>query len=749
MSSKPSLWNTLENDPEVAHLIRGPLRLARGVRVFPHKEGIVLAGGPTTELFSGYGARVLLGRLLPLLDGTRTVAEIEAANDVESHQVRETVANLFMSGLLRVGPIEGEYGETEIYLDRLIGHTGAHHSGAEAAASLRGRSIALAGGTEALKALFEETGGGRAVLMDPADEIAAGVDLLLVISTPGSPDPEPLFARANRAGIEAINIEISRAGARIGPHVMAQRTASYACYRAVHTPLTAEAGDEVPAYALRFWSAFALHIATATLARAVKLPSFNAFTEYRWEKNRQVETRTSLARLHGWAADGTPYPLPLRPGQPGYEGWKQYCSVALQASEAAAPNAYLVHYKAENIRSIYERVPAIYSDSVVPLPAVWNAPSVAALAAPAEGRMSLATLAAVATHVAGFGERDGMPQRMAPTGGNLGSTLAVFLVRDVEGIDPGAYWFDSQKHVFERVPNFDEAEFSANFGFDPGLPAVLLTFGNIAKVARKYGAFSFNICWYDSGVMLAYARNLGEALGVELVDYPRPDQDELLDSLGLPSSTLIGTGALGLRVTGAADAGKIDSVVGTMRRRRGVRAWSRADVSTADLVRVLESADSSLGRYGTISGQSLNLSMLVAAKLSDGVDGIYLYRDSRLDLLAPLPREQHARLLSQTRLTECPLIFFPNVDLGSVLAAAGDAGVETAYKAAGSVVGEMWLGSEAIGFAGTACGGAFDGDIRSITGRHGLEHFAPLALCLGPMGEGVEAESPSGAAISA
>jgi hypothetical protein len=38
------------------------------------------------------------------------------------------------------------------------------------------------------------------------------------------------------------------------------------------------------------------------------------------------------------------------------------------------------------------------------------------------------------------------------------------------------------------------------------------------------------------------------------------------------------------------------------------------------------------------------------------------------------------------------------------------------------------------GFAGTACGGAFEGAIRNATGNHGLDSFSPLALCLGASG---------------
>lgn len=751
-----SMWQTLLDDPEVSHLLRAPLRLARGVEAFPYRDGVVLAGGPSIEMFSGFGARAVLAQVLPLLDGTRTVAGIEAETDLDPQQVCDIVANLFMSGLLRSGT-DGGGSNLEVYLDRLIGHTGAFSSGAASAQWLRERSIAIhaPGETgERMKALYEEVVQRAVSLVCDLDELQADTDLLVVVSTPSSGDPAEIFARANLLGIPALNIEIGERGARFGPFVLPQRTASYACYRAVHTPTAAgsDASAVHPA-AERFWSALAIHMAVSTLARTVKSPSFNGFTDYRWENGRQVERQTSIARLHRWDENGRPHRLPLDRGQPGYEGWKQYCGVALQSAAAAAPNAYLVHYKTENIRSIYERVPALYSGNEVALPNVLSAAPLHPMAAPQGGRLNLATLATMATFCAGFGDRDGLPHRLAPTGGNLGSTLLMFLVRDVDGLAPGAYWFDGQKRVLERVPKIDVEALSGRFGFDRALPAIMLSFGNIGKVGRKYGGFSFNISWYDSGVLLAYARNLADALGLGLSDLPRADADALLEALGLPESTLVATGAIGLTAGEVAgtDQGGVDAITGLIRRRRGVRAWPREELATSTVEAFLESACSSLERYGRISTHRLDLSLILALKLSDGEDGLYHYRaGSDLRLLAPFGRELHGSLLSQMRLTESPMILLPNIDLGKAIEEAGDEAVESAYKAAGAVVGELWLCSERSGLAGTACGGAFDGEIRVATGRHGLDHFAPLSLCLGPVeGDAAVAADAAGRSLSA
>jgi len=265
---------------------------------------------------------------------------------------------------------------------------------------------------------------------------------------------------------------------------------------------------------------------------------------------------------------------------------------------------------------------------------------------------------------------------------------------------------------------------------------VMLSFANVGKVARKYGPFSINISWYDSGVMLAYARNISAALGLRLTDRARPAEPEsMMERLGLPSSALLPTGILelsaGQRLALNAPAPKLEELFARITQRRATRSWA-PELNARQLDNFCVLAEHALARHREVSGLTLDISLLLLMKQAGGDDGFYEYRHGQgLRAIATYPREQHGDILSQGRLTEAPIIVFPQIHLGRALAAVGDEGVETAYRAAGTIVGDLWVNGALAGLVGTACGGAFEGRIRAVTGRHGLEHFAPLALCLG------------------
>lgn len=742
MIESPSAWTMLEADEEVGHLLREKHRLAHGVLAIPHKDGVALLGGPSPEMYSGYGLRKVMSQVLPLLDGQHAMQDIDAAcADLEPRQIRSIVGNLFMNGLLRTGPASELGSDMARYLDRMVGTTGVHRCGAQAAKALHAARLGICAPApmlQRLSALFADMDGGTVIRVAQADDVDKELDLLLVVAVPGGADPAPVFERANRLGVTALNLEVGGKSARMGPLVVAQVSASYACYTAAHPRLT-DSATEHDAHIARFWSAAALHMAMSILTRTVRRPLVNAFVDNLWQGGRQIERRTSIARLHGWEKGGTPVALPLAAGQPGYEGWKQYCGIALHTADWNPANSYLIHFKPENIKSIFERVPAIFSGTRVALPKQRDEMMSSCRDGGSDPAISLAMLARLATNTAGFGMRDGMPHRVAPTGGGLGSTLLMILVRDVAGIEPGCYWFDAYAGDLERMKNIDLAATCAWLKVDPAAPAVMLSFANAGKVARKYGPFSINISWYDSGVLLAYARNIGAALGLRINDRARQPGDALMQRLGLPAAALIPTGVLELGSGGfapaAAPAHDMDALQARIASRRATRSWAE-DVSPDQLASFCSLADSALARHGLIAGLELDLSLLLLLKLAQGEDGFYEYRPGRgLRLIAPYQRGQHGDVLSQGRLTEAPIIVFPQIDLRPVLKAAGDKGVETAYRAAGAIAGDLWLNAALADMAGTACGGAFEGRIRSLTARHGLESFAPLALCLGPVGE--------------
>ncbi len=735
-SGAPSAWAMLEADSEVGHLLHDNLRIASGIQTLPYKDGVAILGGAVAELYGGYGLRGVLSKVLPLLDGSRTVEDVTRdCEGVSDRQVKEVVGNLFMSGLLRTGSASDLVTEADIYFDRLVGSTGVHRSGSDAVRQLHNSRIGVYATKEIaswLCGLFKEMEGGAAIEVVGPNDLDSDMDFLIVISVATNHDPHLVFEHANRIGIPALNVEVSGSNSRIGPFILPQVSASYACYVAAHARMI-DQRDKRDRYSERLWASAALHLAVSILTRIVKRPPLNAFTDSLWKSGRQIEKRTTIARLHGWDEQGAAYRLPLNGDSPGYEGWKQYCGIALQTPDWHPANSYLMHFKSENIMSMFERVPAIYSEQALHLPI----DSLKEEAARIHPHLSLSSLSVLGTYCAGFGRRNGVAHRFAPTGGDQGSTVIMFLVRDVDGMAEGGYWFDSNSARYEKMAEFNVDEVMRWLGVSESSPATMISFANVMKVARKYGPFSINIGWYDSGVLLAYARSLCDAMGLETTDHPRPNAEYLMQRVGLPQSALIPTGVFEI-VAGSKEqvvSGKsaLLNVVEMMAARRAIREWSTEEVSMGAVLQLCRIADNALTRHRHVAGFEFDLSLLLLLKLIDGEDGFYEYRCGQTPkLMTAYRREHHHNTLSQVRLTEAPVIVLPRIDLSKAFDVLGDAGVESAYRAAGAVVGEIWLNAAYMGFGGTACGGAFEGQIRSVTGRHGFEDFSPLSLCLGP-----------------
>lgn len=728
----PSHWSLLTADAEIGHLLLNARhRMAHGLQAVAHRDGVAIVGGTATEMFGGYGVRKALAQVLPLLDGTRTLNQIEqACGDFDSAQIREIVGTLFMSGMLRTGDATALDTGISKFLDRFVGSTGGYRTGAEAADRLHRSSLAVHAPeriSTRMTALFDELGGGSTTVISDAESLGAVHDLLLVVTVPDDNPVRDIFARAGQLGIPTLNIELAGRNARIGPLVVPRFSASYECYLSAHAPL-GKVDDGLDRWSELFWTGATLQMAFAIITKTLKRPAINAFTDHIWAEGRHSERRTGIARLHGWDAGGNLVPLGLDSTTPGYEGWKQYCTLALQSRAWHPANAHLQHYKSENILSIFERSPTVATGRTLRLN-----PDTTVRALP--GCVSADQLAILISQLCGFQLRESGQRRLVPTGGALGSSLVLLLVRDVQGLPSGSYWYDGHTERLERMKDIDIAQAFEELGIGKSERAAMISFGNVLKTSRKYGAFGINVGWYDAGVLLAYARQLSDALGLVLIDHPRPAPESLMERLGLPETALMPTGVMSLSSANSPCTDRLPDLVRRIAARRATREWPTGEVTAEEIAKLSTLIDAALERHRDIAGIQLPMAILALLKRSDadGGDGFYSYRPSQgLRLIRSYPRHLHAGILSQERLCEAPVILLPLINLGGVFELSGEPGMETAYRAAGTLVGDIWLESARIDWTGTACGGAFEGAIRNATGQHGLDAFSPLALCLGP-----------------
>src|SRR5690606_22044671 len=79
-----------------------PQQTCGGTALAPTRAGWVADGGPRRELFSGRAADLLFPRLLPLMDGTRSMREMAATLGIAPAHVHRVAALLRQRNLLRL-----------------------------------------------------------------------------------------------------------------------------------------------------------------------------------------------------------------------------------------------------------------------------------------------------------------------------------------------------------------------------------------------------------------------------------------------------------------------------------------------------------------------------------------------------------------------------------------------------------------------------------------------------------------------
>ena len=730
-NNKYSYWDSLFSDEELRRQMPKYPRLANSIKITPYKQGLALYGGKSFEVFEGFGIRQNLSKLIPMLDGINSLEELKNNNEgISEADVLDLLANLFMSGLLREGEFKETSSESLIYMDRLCGNTGLIKSGKQGADKLKAANVIVCAPQafhDRIKYLYQSSFNQLTLTDNFNLDLSNNTDFILVITdqSEAKNNSELIFKVANERKIIAMNIELAGENARFGPMILPQRSASYACYIKSSEPLYS---DKIDNNAAKYWISLAMHSMIMVISGVCTPTNVNSTTDYKWDKNRQANILSTVPRLHGWDADGKAYSLNLSSEINGFDIWKYYCGVALQTHDYNPPNSYHLHYKSKNIESMFERPPALYTTQKVKL----NEGSVS----PSSGELNLQHISNLLVYSAGYGIRGDLKQRYAPTGGNLGSTLAIIMVNDVKGIESGIYWFDSYVGNLEKINNLDLGLVNQALGIDGSSPIVIVSLANIIKVARKYSSFSFNISWYDSGVMYAYLKSLCESMELYICNLSIIDQEDILSAFKLPKSNLLVTGIMPVKLNEnrlEPSVDKFSSLLKLVKNRQAHRMWASGEITIEIAQKFAKRAWERMKEYQKQFQVELKTSVLLLLKLSDQVDGFYTTdEDGKLLIKAEYPRSEHHRILSQSILTMSPIIFLPQVDLLHNIEQTGGVDIERSYRFCGSVIGDLWLESESWGMVGTACGGCFEGEVRAAVGEHGLDRFSPLSFCIGP-----------------
>src|SRR5438067_298726 len=149
-------------------------RFLRELVLVTTRDELVVDGTSHLQILQGKSTRSLVHGLIPLMDGTRTLQELEgAAPGVPAEHVRSAVNLLFNCGLIEDGVADQDASanlETLTCFRRYVGITRANRNGQEAYEKLQASEVVIltSGGREdqVLKSVLEQTGLGRVVLLD-------------------------------------------------------------------------------------------------------------------------------------------------------------------------------------------------------------------------------------------------------------------------------------------------------------------------------------------------------------------------------------------------------------------------------------------------------------------------------------------------------------------------------------------------------------------------------------------------------
>jgi SagB-type dehydrogenase family enzyme len=725
-------------------------RFIRELAVVPFEEGVLFVGGERPQVLRGRSARGIMERLVPLLDGTRTLAELAvASSELTAEQARDVVSLLHSRGLLEDGapaPCDGIVAEVGQYLGRFGDVSRANGNRDEALAKLAAAEVGVVGPASLVAqaaAALESSGVGT---------VRCGVDdarFNLVISTAGEP-------RRARAGVQTLLVRLGGDEAHLGPMLVPGVTACPECFERIHPH---PAGDPDPTMAA-YWIGAAttqLVLAISHVVISAHPRGFHVVQKRGGELERSGRVATPLP---GCARCGLEGPS-IAHDDPALVPWIYHVATALPGREFVSPRAHQMHYAVGNIELAQEeRAPVLGTTTVALPPPALDAP----------GEISLQSLATLLGRAGGIGERHGAPRRLLPTGGNLGSVELWVIARRVDGLPAGIYHYDAPRHRLEAIAGpVDDTALAVALGTDAVPDAAIVTTGALARCAQKYGPFSYRLVHLDSGIALAYAHALAGCIGLDLRevdalnevaaarllrlhprwDYPVPTAAFGLGQWQSAPRPVVAPPVPSARLGSADHADEIvarlladasapppatprfeaaateppqrwiaDVLDSVIRNRRAVRAWSDRPLADGMLLALAREAQRFVSaRVASGSPPSFVRTLLAVARDAERLPrGLYELDGTVLVRIGELDAAGMRACTNQEGLALSPAAFFVVADLATAVSARGARAYREAAQHAGAAVGQLWLVATRLGLGGTAAGGVLAGGLRAAAG---------------------------------
>jgi SagB-type dehydrogenase family enzyme len=520
----------------------------------PFGDGLVVDGAHSLQVFKGKSTRSLLPELIPLMNGSRKLAELEnALPGTMPEHVRAAVTMLHEAGLVEDGSDQMAAAnafpneQTLFFLRRYSSATGRNLSGREACEKLQIAEVVIFedGETphgETLKALLQKTGVGRVLLLNRGSlgdwhpESGVPPAQLLIVSLALNGEDSESGARLDewcaKKNLAWLRIAADPAGgyADIGPYFSARDTSCYRCFHQVHGRPVVHADPAIarmrPAEA-EFWLSMAAVEIVYQLTEAGPVSRGRDFQRY--DLGQWTSRQLRCARVPGCprcrplgerAAVDRRSVVDTAVVFEDYSGLQSLGTALLR--EQAEPAAHRPANPAQDSKLLSS---CRHRDLIRELPKLERGALdlLRGSNMPARDSFSVEELSTLLMTCAGI-KADRTPgsavKRWSATGGNLGSVEVYLAVRNVSGLAAGLYFYEPRRHSLAHFQRHKGTlpieEFMRRvLGCRGELPdALALLTGSLQRLTRKYGAFGYRLVNLDAGVAMSQMHLVARALGV-------------------------------------------------------------------------------------------------------------------------------------------------------------------------------------------------------------------------------------------
>ncbi len=523
------ILNRYKNDPELAKEFPKHPNFPSEYRVIPFgSEAILIIGGTQRQVLNTNIEVTGLRSILCLMDGSRTLGEIEGASrryltnyEISSEDILSLISCLHDLGLLEDGSIKSNtaYPDTDAFLGRMCGGSGSCSNRNEIWQRLFCAEIGLVGNDllcRRMKSHLRYTG------LNISELKKANLILVLYHSRSDLEQCQAqhydLLTSAEHDSYDVLFLGIIGNCVQFGPFTSIHHMKCLYDWLLADF-FTKEAASFDPDQShVEFWCAYLASRVFNVIAGLDEMSVYEAIAVIELDANN-VGYEERLFAISSYI--GPKDILHLGDSQCGLEALlvgATFSSCEIPPLRFFSPRVHRKHYTAKNIALTKTTRPTFYGVHKNILPSINQA-------------IEDPTIIINAVSIICFGAfGEYQSRRMTPTGGNLGALELILVCAPGCDVKEGVYRYQPGSHSIERLGRFPR-----NVGLVEETRSILFIIVSLyQRVYEKYEIGAFKITGLDAGVAATAARWAAWTCDIDLQTRSELDLTKLEAQIGLP-----------------------------------------------------------------------------------------------------------------------------------------------------------------------------------------------------------------------